>query len=431
RTSVEIRRIDAGLRTRLYASFTEALTGIGTIRAHRAQGIFLQDCESKLDAENRVSVAFIEVWLSLYMDVLSNLLVLGVVLFAVGFRGKTNPAKMAVVLTYSLRLSSIMMFTAQTYASVEADMNAVERINVYASLPAESQDDKPDDHVEELWPSEGSVKFDNVELRYEAHLPPALNGLSFDVRSRERVAVVGRTGAGKSSILGALFRVTPTLSNGSIFVDGVDIRNISRQRLRKGLAIIPQDTVLINGTLRSNIDPEGGAPDFELFAALKRVGLADPNGKFALDRHVDQDAFSAGEKQLLAICRAMVRTDTRIMVLDEATSNVDVATDALVQQLIREDFKDRTLLCIAHRLSTILYYDRILVVQDGELAEFDAPLALYDAGGMCLSRRPPHIAEFAQASSVRCARKRRYGGTTSSAPGRRSTLQNSHGQVQP
>ncbi|KZV84227.1 ATP-dependent bile acid permease [Exidia glandulosa HHB12029] len=364
RTSVEIRRIDARLRTLLYASFTEALTGVAVIRAYGAENRFVQDSEKKLDSENRC-------WLSIRMDFLANLLLLGIGLFAVGFRNSTEPAKMAVVITYALNLTGVMLFTALIIANVEADMNAVERIHVYSELPPESQ--IADVEVDDVWPTNGAITFENVQLRYGPELPLALKGITFDVKAGEKVGIVGRTGAGKSSLLATLFRVSPTLTGGRILIDGTDIAHIGLNTLRKALAVIPQDAIVFAGPLRTNIDPEGRASDADLHAALKRVELVDGKGKFDLDRHVGADSFSAGEKQLLAMCRALVRTQSKIL---------DMATDAVIQAMIQQDFKANTVLCIAHRLSTIAYYDKILVLHDGTVAECDSPLALYDAGGL-------------------------------------------------
>jgi len=211
--------------------------------------------------------------------------------------------------------------------------------------------------------------------------------VSFEVKPGEKVGIVGRTGAGKSSLLQALFRMV-NVCGGSIIIDDVNTADIGLDVLRGRLALVPQDSTLFLGTLRENLDPEGTRTDAELISAMKRSWLLPNDGsptdpateaKFSLDASVTDEGsnYSAGEKQLLALCRALVK-NSKIIVLDEATSNVDVETDAKLQRTIQTEFASSTLMCIAHRLNTIVYYDRILVMDGGKVAEFDAPLRLFD-----------------------------------------------------
>jgi len=226
----------------------------------------------------------------------------------------------------------------------------------------------------------------DVELAYRVGLPVVLKGISFEVKPGEKVGIVGRTGSGKSSLMQALFRIVE-LQSGSIEIDGRNIRDIGLDVLRGQIALVPQDSVLFLGSLRSNLDPQGTRTDAELISALQRAWLLPRDGpadatveaKFSLDSTVGDEGsnFSAGEKQLLALCRALVK-NSRIIVLDEATSNVDVETDAKLQKTIQTEFTSSTLLCIAHRLNTVVYYDRILVMEDGRIGEFDTALNLFD-----------------------------------------------------
>ncbi|KAG8690811.1 hypothetical protein FRC11_008965 [Ceratobasidium sp. 423] len=282
------------------------------------------------------------------------------------------------------------IFQTQTFsqmvtqlAQVEQDMNTVERIVHYRNLEQEPPAKLPDDPPHE-WPQEGGINFRNVALRYRDGLPLVLDGLTFDVKPGERVGIVGRTGAGKSSLLTALFRVAP-LSGGTIEIDGVNIEKVGIETLRHRLSIIPQDAVLFEGTLRENIDPLKTRTDEQLYSALRRVQLLGPgseappkDSKLHLDNEVRDDSFSAGERQLLALCRALIKDQCKILILDEATSSVDVDTDSMVQQMIQRDFHGKTLLCIAHRLNTIAFYDRVLVMDKGRLKEYDTPLNLFD-----------------------------------------------------
>ncbi|RDX46560.1 multidrug resistance-associated ABC transporter [Lentinus brumalis] len=387
RSSVEIKRVDSLLRSNLFASYSETLTGLSTVRAYRSQRRFVSKSEEGLDQENRayyMTVA-IQAWLGVRLDILGNLLILGIGLFAAGFRRSVDPSKIGVVMTYALSITQQFTTLVTTYAHNEQNFNAVERILHYTELPSEGAATTPNDPPPS-WPESGAIEFKDVEMAYRPGLPPVLKGVSFQVKPGEKVGIVGRTGAGKSSLLQALFRIV-NVQKGAIEIDGRNIADIGLDVLRGRLALVPQDSVLFQGTLRDNIDPQRTRTDAEIIDALRRAGLLPKDGpvdptveaKFSLDSSVGDEGsnYSAGEKQLLALCRALVR-NSRIIVLDEATSNVDVETDSKVQRTIQTEFASSTLLCIAHRLNTIVYYDRILVMDAGKVAEFDTPLNLFD-----------------------------------------------------
>jgi len=229
--------------------------------------------------------------------------------------------------------------------------------------------------------------FDHVQLAYREGLPLVLKDISFKVKAGEKVGIVGRTGSGKSSLMQGLFRMVE-LRSGKIEIDGVNIGEIGLDALRSRLAVVPQDSTLFLGTLRENLDPQGSRTDAELISVLQRAWLLPRDGsppdpvaeaKFSLQSTIGDEGsnYSAGEKQLLALCRALVKNSS-VIVLDEATSSVDVETDAKLQQTIQTEFARATLLCIAHRLNTIAYYDRVLVMDAGKIAEFDTVLNLFD-----------------------------------------------------
>jgi len=315
----------------------------------------------------------------------------------VGFRDTVQPSKLGVVLTYSLSVTSVFSQLVTNFATVEQDMNTTERVSFYAHLPPEgavvTDNDPPPS-----WPEQGCIEFKDVRLRYREGLPEVLRGVTFSTRPGEKIGVVGRTGAGKSSLLQALFRIVE-LSGGEITIDGRDVSKMGLDVLRKSLAVIPQDALLYGGTVRQNLDPIGQKTDADLNDALRRAGLIAPEGatpeqaerfaKFRLDATVADEGsnFSAGERQLLALCRALVK-NSKVIILDEATSSVDVETDASVQRAIQTEFASQSLLCIAHRLATIAFYDRVLVMDFGKVIEFDEPLVLFDIPtsvfrGMC------------------------------------------------
>ncbi|KAF7373650.1 Oligomycin resistance ATP-dependent permease YOR1 [Mycena sanguinolenta] len=407
RSSVEAKRLDSLMRSALYASYTETLTGLSTIRAYREQEPAIRSAEQGLDLENRAYFMTIslQLWLGLRLDVFGNILVFGIALFAAGFRHTVDPSKIGVVLSYTLSITQVFSQMVSFFAQNEQNMNSVERLIVYAELPAEGAPTTPNDPPPS-WPERGEIHFKDVEMAYREGLPLVLKGVNFNVRPGEKVCkvltsvlsvadprpssqvgIVGRTGAGKSSLLQALFRMVE-LQSGEIDIDGHNIRNVGLDTLRGRLALVPQDSVLFLGTLRENLDPQGTKTDAELISVLQRAWLLPRDGeppdpvadaKFSLDSTIGDEGsnYSAGEKQLLALCRALVK-NSAIIVLDEATSSVDVETDAKLQRTIRTEFASATLLCIAHRLNTIAYYDRILVMDKGEVAEFDTVLNLFD-----------------------------------------------------
>lgn len=332
-TSVETKRLDSVLRSSLYASVSESLTGLSTIRAYRIQERKTTEASEGLDVQNRAHYMTITVqrWLAVRLDFFGNLLVFGITLFATGFRHNVNPAKIGVVLSYTLSFTAIFSEMVAQFAHNEQNMNAVERVLHYTDLQPEGALETPED-PDESWPQNGEIKFTDIQLAYRPGLPLVLKNVSFAIRPREKIGIVGRTGAGKSSLLQALFR-TVELSGGLVEIDGVDISKIGLDTLRTRLALVPQDNTLFTGTLRDNLDPHGTKTDAEIIYALQRASLLPPTGvsdpqaeeKFRLDASVNDEGsnFSAGEKQLLALCRALVRSN-RIIILDEATSNVDV-----------------------------------------------------------------------------------------------------------
>ncbi|KAE9399630.1 multidrug resistance-associated ABC transporter [Gymnopus androsaceus JB14] len=391
RTSVETKRLDSLMRSALYSSYSETLTGLSTIRAYRKQ-ILHDHIYSALVGHSLpwavINILTIHVRrLGIRLDLLGNILILGIALFAAGFRTTVNPSKIGVVLSYTLSITQVFSQMVAQFAQNEQDMNAVERILVYAELPSEGDPVTTNDPPPS-WPDKGAINFDNVELAYRKGLPLVLNGVSFDVQPGEKIGIVGRTGAGaQKPLLTTCIISLVELEGGKIEIDGLNIRDIGLDVLRGKLALVPQDSVLFLGTLRENLDPMGTRTDAELISALQRAwllprdGTKDPaaEAKFSLDATVGDEGanFSAGEKQLLALCRALVK-NSRIIILDEATSSVDVETDAKLQRTIQTEFATSTLLCIAHRLNTIAYYDRILVMDAGQKAEFDTVLNLFD-----------------------------------------------------
>jgi ABC-type multidrug transport system fused ATPase/permease subunit len=386
----EVKRHESVLRSTVFARFGEAVFGTPTIRAYGLQKQFSRSVRDAIDDMNSAYYLTFanQRWLSVRLDVIGILLVFTTGILVVTSRFSVDPSIAGLVLSYILTIVQMIQFTVRQLAEVENNMNATERIHHYGTQ-LEEEAPLHMGEVRPTWPEHGEIVFDNVQMRYREGLPLVLKGLKMHVKAGERIGVVGRTGAGKSSIMSTLFRLVE-LSGGSITIDGVDISTIGLHDLRSKLAIIPQDPTLFKGTIRSNLDPFHEHTDLELWGALRQADLVsneasvgDKSGRIHLDSIVEEEGlnFSLGQRQLMALARALVR-GSQIIVCDEATSSVDFETDQKIQQTIVEGFRGKTLLCIAHRLKTIINYDRICVMDAGTIAELDAPLALYEAGGI-------------------------------------------------
>lgn len=408
----EVKRLDSMLRSLLYAHFSETLTGLPTIRSYGEMKRFIAANSYYVDLENRALFLVVtnQRWLAVRLDFMGGILVFLVAILAVTDVSGISAAQIGLVLTYTTSLSQMCGLVTRQTADVENYMNSVERLVQYVAgdtIPQEAPYEIEERKPPAQWPEHGAVEFDDVKMSYRAGLPNVLKGISVKIRGGEKIGIVGRTGAGKSSLMLALFRIVE-LSSGSINIDGVDISTIGLKDLRSKISIIPQDPLLFSGTIRSNLDPFSQHGDAELWNALHRSCLLDSNttskqssssnevrseqastSRYDLDSTIESEGanLSVGERSLLSLARALVK-DCKVVVLDEATASVDLDTDSKIQHTIQTEFQDRTLLCIAHRLRTIISYDRILVLDAGLVAEFDTPSNLFkiESGifrGMC------------------------------------------------
>lgn len=416
----EVKRFESVLRSNVFAKFGEGLSGVACIRAYGLREHFMADLRSAIDDMNSAYYLTFsnQRWLSMRLDMIGNLLVFTTGILVVTSRFNVSPSIGGLVLSYILAIVQMIQFTVRQLAEVENGMNAVERLQYYGQ---QLEEEAPLHTIEvrQSWPEKGEIVFDSVEMRYRDGLPLVLRGLSMHVQGGERIGIVGRTGAGKSSIMSTLFRLVE-ISSGRITIDGIDIATIGLHDLRSRLAIIPQDPTLFRGTVRSNLDPFNEHNDLELWSALRQAdlvsdeagqpgttGAASGSGskggaasssvvpvvdapvavgrdatRIGLDSIVEEDGlnFSLGQRQLMALARALVR-GSQIIVCDEATSSVDMETDDKIQATIASGFRGKTLLCIAHRLRTIIGYDRICVMDQGGIAELDNPMVLYQNEG--------------------------------------------------
>ncbi|UZJ51666.1 hypothetical protein CBS101457_000986 [Exobasidium rhododendri] len=389
----EVKRLDAVLRSSLYSHFSETLSGLATVRAYQETARFKADHIRHMDIENRAYFFSIcnQRFLGIRLDFLGCILVFVVALLATIGANSINPAQVGLALSFMLTVSQAFSWASRQVSEVLNDMNSAERIQYYANdLMQEKPQEVPEFNLDPAWPKSGGIEFDNVVLRYREGLPIVLNGITMEIAGGEKTAIVGRTGAGKSSLLTCLLRLIE-LEEGSIKIDGVDVSKIGLLDLRSRIGYLPQEPILFSGTIRSNLDPFGLYDDARLNDALKRSYLVaaeeadhshgNVNNNITLDTTLEEEGgnLSLGQRSLVSLARALVK-DSQIILLDEATASVDVQTDALIQDTIRKEFAHKTLLTIAHRLRTIISYDKIAVFEKGCLAEYDTPLKLFDRG---------------------------------------------------
>lgn len=377
--SRELQRLNSISRSPIFALFGESLSGLTTIRGYGKVHDFVKLNEDKIDENQRAHFLSTTAnrWLGLRLEFVGTCIVFGAALFAVISRNSLAAGLVGLSLTYALQLTSNLNWMVRMSTDVENQLVAVERCIQYTELEPEAPlvlEPRP----KASWPEEGSITFSNLSLRYREGLPLVLRGINCRIRGREKIGVVGRTGAGKSSLMNALFRITEA-AGGSISIDGVPIANMGLEDLRSRLAIIPQDPTLFAGTVRSNLDPFSIYSDEEIWRALSNVYLreqVESMGK-GLDSQVSEfgENLSVGSRQLMCLARAVLR-NPRILVMDEATASIDYKSDEKIQKTIREQFQNATVLTIAHRIATIADSDRVMVLDFGKLVEFDSPANL-------------------------------------------------------
>ncbi|ENN78464.1 hypothetical protein YQE_05102, partial [Dendroctonus ponderosae] len=373
-TSRDVKRLEAITRSPVYSHLTASLQGLTTIRAFGAQAILNNEFDHYQNAHSSAYFMFLAAnrsfgfWLDMYCVIFVALVTFSFLfLDTESFSGNVGLA-----ITQSVSLTGMFQWGMRQWSELENSMTCVERIKEYADVVPEQNPDSKDPPV--YWPTNGGVRFEKLSLKYSPREAFVLKNLTFEVKRAEKVGIVGRTGAGKSSIIIALFRLA--INEGRIIIDGLDTAKVSFRRLRSSISIIPQEPVLFSGTLRKNLDPFDEFSDQCIWGALEEVELKAavsslPQG---LESRMSEGGsnFSVGQRQLLCLARAIVRKN-KILVLDEATANVDPQTDALIQQTIRRKFRSCTVLTIAHRLHTIMDSDKVLVMDAGRVVEFGHP----------------------------------------------------------
>lgn len=408
----ELKRIDSVNRSPLFALLGESIDGVATIRAFSAQDALIRRLTKSLDTQQHAYyLTFTSLcWLAVRCEMIGTTIVFFACLCSVYEHDNVNGDEVlaglyGLSISYALNITGALSWSVRMASDFEANMVAVERVKDYCLIPSEADHHTPNDKIveDEQWPSSGQITFAGVKLKYRPTLPLVLKGLDIIIPASSKVGVVGRTGAGKSTLMTSLLRLVE-LDSGEILIDGLDIRTLGLTKLRKAIAVIPQDPILFSGSIRVNLDPFSQYTDETLERVLDRVGLLKAgrciptnqteysNGKIAsqslghlegLDNVVTEGGsnFSVGQRQLLVIARALLR-GASIVILDEATGAVDAGTDAFIQSVLHSEFVSATTITIAHRLNTIIQSDFILVMDNGRAAEFDRPKELLAKGGM-------------------------------------------------
>ncbi|VDM94999.1 unnamed protein product [Thelazia callipaeda] len=382
-TSRQLKRLESAARSPIYSHFQESIQGAVSIRAYQCIDRFVHGSQSLLD--NNILIQYHSLvanrWLAVRLELIGNLIVFCSAIFAIFYResGSVTAGLVGLSIAYALSITQTLNWAVRMASEFETNIVAVERLREYTELPTECSSNQsflykpPRD-----WPSKGEIVFEKLKIRYRENLEFVLKGIDAKIRPAEKVGIVGRTGAGKSSLTLALFRIVEA-DSGRILIDDVDISKISLNDLRSKLTIVPQDPVIFSGTLRMNLDPFGRFDDSVLWEALRIAHLDSLAHSFPqkLDHHLSEggENISVGQKQLLCLARAALRK-SQILILDEAAASVDMETDALIQKTIREQFSKCTVLTIAHRLNTIVESDRVLVFEKGCVREFDTPKKL-------------------------------------------------------
>ncbi|XP_014028862.1 ATP-binding cassette sub-family C member 4 [Salmo salar] len=377
-TSRDIKRLESTTRSPVFSHLSSSLQGLWTIRAFKAQQRFQQAFDAHQDLHSEAWFLFLTTsrWFALRLDGICSIFVTITTFGCLFLRDDLKAGAVGLALSYAVTLIGMFQWGVRQSAEVENMMTSVERVVEYTELESEAPwetDIRPPPD----WPRHGFITFDQVNFSYYADSPLVLKNITAVFRSREKVGIVGRTGAGKSSLISALFRLAEP--DGRISIDGVLTAEIGLHTLRQRISIIPQDPVLFTGTMRKNLDPFSQHTDEDLWNALGEVQLRtvveELPGRLETVLAESGSNFSVGQRQLVCLARAILRRN-KILIIDEATANVDPRTDGLIQQTIREKFRECTVLTIAHRLNTIIDCDRILVLDAGRIQEYDEPYVL-------------------------------------------------------
>nr|QWN59132.1 ATP-binding cassette C transporter [Rehmannia glutinosa] len=382
-TSRELTRLDSITKAPVIHHFSESITGVMTIRCFRKQERFCQENVNRVNANLRMDFHNngSNEWMGFRLELIGSFILCMSAMFMIVLPSSIiKPENVGLALSYGLSLNATLYWAIYISCFLENKMVSVERIKQFTVIPSEAEWKKKDFLPPVNWPTQGNVELKNLQVRYRPDTPLVLKGITLNITGGEKIGVVGRTGGGKSTLIQVLFRLVEP-SAGKIIIDGIDISALGLHDLRSRFGIIPQEPVLFEGTVRSNIDPTGLYSDDEIWKSLDRCQLKDvvaaKPGK--LDSAVvdNGDNWSVGQRQLLCLGRVMLKK-SRLLFMDEATASVDSHTDGVIQKIIREDFAACTIISIAHRIPTVMDCDRVLVIDAGRAKEFDKPSHLLE-----------------------------------------------------
>ncbi|CAJ0633095.1 12600_t:CDS:10 [Entrophospora sp. SA101] len=373
------KQLDADSKASIFSHLSATLEGLPSIRVYNAQTRFDEQNIDKIDSNNKALFAMMQVqaWQSLYIDILASLFIYATAISVI--LDNKDPSIAGLAIASSLQLPLFGQWMVRSGRDVISIMESVQQLLYYRQeIPSEAPNIIENNRPPSEWGNRGEIEFKNVILRYNVYGVAVLKDISFHIQPREKIGIVGKTGSGKSTLLVSLLRIVE-LAEGQILIDNLDTKTIGLRDLRNKIAIIPQEPVIFAGTIRSNLDPFNKCTEEEIWEALRAVHLEDKVKSMLgkLDAQVLENGkiFSLGQRQLFCIARALLKK-TNILVLDEATSAVDLHTDVLIQETIKKNFADHTVLTIAHRLNTMVEADRILCLNEGRVIEFDTPLNL-------------------------------------------------------
>jgi ABC-type multidrug transport system fused ATPase/permease subunit len=375
--SRELNRIEGVLNSPILNLVNETIPGTATIRAYNLQNKYIEIFQNKVDEHYKLQyyINGTGQWYLLCLNLLSIIFLAYIVIMTLTHKNKFTPKIIGIILTYSLVLQEDIIEFLSSFSNFENTMTKMERSLSYTKIISERPHQLTSDLSLRNWPSKGEIRFENFNVKYRNDTEIVLKNINFCLKSGEHLGVVGRTGSGKSTISLCLFRILEAFS-GKIYIDGVDISKVGLQKLRESITIIPQDSTLMDGTLRYNIDPIKAYSDKEIIHVMQKIGfdyILNQN-KEGLDQKISENGsnLSIGEKQLICITRAILRK-SKIIVLDEATASIDYKTEEIIQKALNEILSNSTMISIAHRIKTVINADKILVLENGEIIEFDTP----------------------------------------------------------
>ncbi|KAL2817570.1 P-loop containing nucleoside triphosphate hydrolase protein [Aspergillus granulosus] len=382
RTSRQMRLLDIEHKAPVYSHFVESLNGLSTIRAFGWEAESTAMMHKVLnDSQRPYYLLFcLQAWLVVVLNLITAVLAVIIISVTMSLRESIGPGYIGVSLTNILNFSTMIRGLVMSWVSLEISIGAITRIRHFTTVTKREGPRYSPVQTDLEWPREGKIEYWNVSGSYGSS-ENVICDVSFSLKGGQKVALCGRTGSGKSSLILSLFRMLE-ITTGQILVDGIDIQTLDPEYVRTRLVAVPQEMVLFEGSVRSNLDHTNTLPDAEIIHVLQKAQLWTlVESRGGLDANINESSFSQGEQQLLGIARAMLRK-SRILVLDEATSSLDKDTKAIVDGLVQEHFKDWTIISILHQLDTVTAFDKVAVMDGGRLVEFDAPEILLSRDSM-------------------------------------------------